>query len=308
MKKLFALALIAILLQALFACGSKPAEITVNATTTEITTTTEAPTTTTEEPPTTTTEAPTTTTKPTTTKKPVTTTDPLQKIRDDINNSSMTDAEKLRALKMLEYRQDLNGVYYIEYERWPESRLGIDAAYQYNLIPWYGDVSAPLIQLVYGTIRVKFQYAGQAWTTQMWKGRYGLVMLGGEIAVLKKPIEQQAEHYWPASEEEELAISMDVYQHNFETKETTKLFSRSANSAWWFTGFMPGSFHQFNRKDEIIMVGTITFPDQEMLKAFEESFKKIGFKQGTPDSKHPETYAIAGNALTFSWQYIDQDA
>jgi len=306
MKKLLTLALIALLLLALAACGTEPVAATqAPTTTTEATSTTLPPTT-----PTTTEEA-TTTTKTTITQRPTTTTHIFQREIDAINNSDMTEREKKLALQLLEMPCDENGVYYYEPERWTATKPVFPPPYGFSprpeMIYDFGSVP-PLIQLVYATVRVKFQYAGQAWMIQMWKGRYGLVMLGGEIAVLKKPIEQAAEHYLPATEAEELAISMDVYQHNFDANETKHLFSRSTNSAWWFNGFKPGGFYLYNRKSEIIMVGTITFPNQEMLQAFEESFKKIGFKRGTPDSAHPETYAVNDNSLTFSWQYIDQDA
>ena len=143
---------------------------------------------------------------------------------------------------------------------------------------------------------------------QMWKGRYGLVFIGGEIGVFKKPIPQAAEHYTPASPSEELKISMDIYQHSFLTDQTRYLFTRQDESTWWLNGFVPGSFYEYNNKKEIIMVGAITFPNQEMLRAFETSFAKAGFKKGLPDRDHPETYAASGNTIKFSWQYIDQDA
>jgi len=208
---------------------------------------------------------------------------------------------------LLDLPYDKNGVYYLERARTtePEEEIRHPSPYSFTFDSL---CTEDFTQLVYATVRVKFQYAGQDWMIQMWKGRYALAMLGGEIAVLKKPAEQQAEHYWPALQSEELGISMEVYQHNFIANGTKHLFMRAAKSAWWFNGFVPGSFYEYNKKSEIIMVGTITFPDREMLEAFEESFVKIGFKSGAPDSWHPETYAVKDNALTFSWQNIDQDA
>lgn len=297
MKKLLSLTLIALLLPAFTACGAAPVIATQTPTaTTEITTIT-------------TTELPTTiTTTPATTQKP-TTTDVLQRERDYINNSNRSEIEKKTALKLLDFQLDQNGIYYYKPERWTASNLVLPWPFRYAFLPSsVFDVGRPLVDIVYATLRVKFQYAGQAWMVQLWKGRYGLTLLGGEIAVLKKSIEQQAEHYWPAEESEELPISMDFYQHNFLTDHTEKLFTRSAKSAWWFNGFVPGVFYEFNRKSEIIMVGTITFPDQEMLCAFEKSLKEIGFKAGTPGRDAPETYSIHGDRLTFSWQHIDADA
>jgi len=305
MKKTIAsLLALALCLAVLAACGNEPVAVTEAVTIPEATSVTEPPTTT-EAPPTT--EETTTTTKVATTQKPPTTQpDYIQQQIDAINNNNnLTAREKEYYLKYLVFHRDENGVAYLERERWtgPVDGFGMF----FNWQPSYGEPPR-IIQMIYSTVRVKFRYGGQDWMIQMWKGRYGLVMLGGEIAVLKKPTEQPAEHYWPALESEELAISMDVYQHNFHSNKTKQLFSRSTNSAWWFNGFVPGSFVEYNRKDEIIMVGSIIFPNQEMLKAFEKSFARMGFKSGAPDHEHSETYAIDGNTLTFSWQNIDQDA
>ena len=118
-------------------------------------------------------------------------------------------------------------------------------------------------------------------------------MLGSEICV---------------SPEEQLEFKLDVYQHNFLTNQTKHLFTRGPEPAAWYNGFVPGSFYEFNRKDEIIVVGSITFPDEDMLRAFAEPFAKAGFKKGNPSKDNPEIYSVNGATLTFSWQYIDQDA
>ena len=293
MKQSLALLLIAVLLTALFAaCGGQPADAEVTqSTTAETTFAIEAPTT----------EASTTTMALPSTAEAIRTTTTA---KPPASNTAIPEiAGSPPGIVLLAYKMDENGYFYTEHERWTKDTF--EPEMLYGSSPQHRE---PPVQVAYGTVRVKFQYAGQDRMIQMWKGRYGLMMLGCEIAVLKKPAEQQAEHYLPAEPSEELAIAADVYQHNFLEGSTKKLFSRSVKSAWWFNGFMPGGFYEFNKKSEIIVVGSITFPDQEMLQAFEASFKKIGFKQGTPDSKHPETYAIKDNTLKFSWQYIDQDA
>ena len=306
--KIFALAA---LLALLFACGAQEpqtTETTTQATTTQSTTTETTTTeTTTETTTTSTTAAPTTqkqtTSKPTTqvaTTKLVGLTRPNPEVESILNNGNLSEEEKAAALSLLIFEPDKNGTWHIEADR--DNWL-----MQHPSLLVFGSDSPP-IQLVYGTVRVKFQYDDQNWLIQMWKGRYGLVMLGGEIGVLKKPAVPLSKYYTPVLPSEELTMSMKVYQHNFLRNETKYLFTRQTETTWWYNGFMPGSFYEYNNKKEIIMVGAITFPDQEMLRAFEASFAEIGFKKGTPDQKHPETYAVSGNTLTFSWQYIDQDA
>jgi len=178
--------------------------------------------------------------------------------------------------RLLSYKMDENGIFYTESPTWQE-----------HLIEGSSE------QMVYGTVYAKFQYDQKDWLIQMLKGRYGLVMLGSEICI---------------SPQEELVFKMDVYQHNFLTGKTTYLFTRGPESAVWFNGFVPGKFFEDGRKDEIIVVGSITFPDAEMLHAFEAPFAAAGFKKGSPSKTNPEKYSINGTTLTFSWQYIDQDA
>jgi len=195
-------------------------------------------------------------------------------------------------LKLLEYKMDENGIFYIPRPTWTPKFVGQNA----------------MVYVVYGSVRVKFQYGQKDWLIHMWKGRYGLVMLGSEICVATKPSTQKAEEYIIATPEEALAFKMDVYQKNFSADKTKYLFTRGPESAGWLNGFVPGSFYEDNKKSEIIMVGSIEFPEEEMLRAFEASFAKAGFRKGTPSQRNPETYAIHENTLTFSWQYIDQDA
>ena len=215
----------------------------------------------------------------------------------DTDPSGPSDDERELALQLLSYKMDQNGVFYVEHPRWGDG-FGIYHIY---------DLSDPLIQIVYGTVRVEFRYDGKDWLVQMWKGRYGLVMLGGEIGVYNRPAET-AGQYISALGEEELVMAMDLYQHNFVKPEMKYLFTRGPLSEWWLTGFVPGSFYEQNKKSEIIMVANIQFPNEEMLRAFETSFAAAGFTQGLPEHGNPETYAVSGNNLKFCWQYIDQGA
>jgi hypothetical protein len=254
----------------------------------------------------------------------------MNSIRD---NQNMTPEERKAALKLLSYKMDTNGIFYVEHEPW-QKQFGFNQIY---------DLASPLIQLVYSTIRIKFTYGyvyklypkdhekkGQVmydkdnkpiyetdaqgnpiqkdWMLQWWKGRYGLVMLGAEFGVYTKPHNQASEHYYAAVPEEELIMAMDVWQHNFLKNETKYLFTRGPEKTWWLTGFVPGSFFEYNKKSEIIALVNIQFPDAEMLGLVTAAMEKAGFRQGTPNRDNPETYMTSGTTLKFSWQYIDQDA
>jgi len=292
-----------------------------------------------------TTTAPTTTTRTTTTTKPLETaaaikttskpagtTDRYAAEKESINNNpNMTPREKQQALNLLGYKMDSNGIFYVEHEPW-QKQFGFNQIY---------DLASPLIQMVYATVRVKFRYGyvyklgtegaskgkvlyddsgnpiyetdnrgrpiEKDWMVQMWKGRYGLVMLGGEIGIYTKPSNQAADHYYAAVAEEELVMAMDLYQQNQTTKTTPKhLFTRGPESAWWLTGFVPGSYIEYNNKSEIIMVTNIQFPNEEMLALFANGIRNAGFQEGSPGRDNPETYRTSGTSIKISWQRIDQ--
>ncbi|MDR1465709.1 MAG: DUF4474 domain-containing protein [Oscillospiraceae bacterium] len=258
--------------------------------------------------------------------------------KNKINSSSMTAEEKRLAISFMNYKMDQNGIWYVDHQPW-QKQFGFNAIY---------DVAAPLIQLVYATFRVKFRYdyvykvyqqddpngkykkgdvvrdltgkpvyeldeKGQKipkdWMIQAWKGRYGAVMLGGEIGVYTKAANQTTEHYYSAIKEEELVMAMDCYHYNPMNNKIQKLFTRGPESAWWLTGFVTGSFYQYNNKKEIILVADLNFNGHDgMLEAFEPPFAAIGFSKGSPSQTNVETYTIVGTHLKFAWQYIDVDA
>ena len=269
-----------------------------------------------------------------TTKKPKVTTDPFQADKDAINNSNMTDKEKATALKFLSYQMDKNGIFYVEHEQW-QKQFGFSQIY---------DMASPVFQMIYGTVRVKFRYdyvyklyeegankgkvvrdvtgkpvydtdskgnlIPKDWMVQMWKGRYGLVMLGAEIGIYTKPSTQSAEFYYAAVPEEEIIMAFDVYHKNFSSGKIEHLFTRGPESAWWLTGFVPGAFYDENssdKKSEVICVGNLQFQTVEMAELFAKAFEKCGFNKGSPGRDHPETYLISDRSVKFSWQWIDQD-
>jgi hypothetical protein len=202
--------------------------------------------------------------------------------------------------KLLSWKMDKNGIFYLEDPLWRDE---MQYSGRFASVKYYGDP----MHLVTDTVHAKFRYGPKDWIIEMRKGQFGLVMLGGEIVIATKPVTQTGGPYYLAELEEAFTLKMEMYQKNFSTNETKRLLTRGPETLDWYNGFVPGNFYEDNKKSEIVMVGHITFPDEEMLLAFEEPFAKAGFGKGSPDQHSPETYAVNGTTLTFSWQYIDQD-
>ena len=235
-----------------------------------------------------------------------------------------------QTMRLLAYRMDENGVFYVDHAGW-QKQFGFNSLY---------DNATPFIQLVYATLRVKFDYdyvyqvdgngdvvyvdgkaqyaldaegkkIPKSWMIQGWKGRYGLVLLGGEIGVYVKPKAQAAEHYESAMPEEEVIMAIDVYQHSFKKDTTKYLFTRGPEPTWWVTGFVAGNFednvNNNHGKDEVIMVSNLEFNNKTLLDLYVKGLKNAGFVKGSPSKDNVEQYVTSGNSVKFSWQYYDED-
>ena len=137
----------------------------------------------------------------------------------------------------------------------------------YNVI---FDVVSPTTFIDFDTVRFKFDYEKKNWIIQLWKGQYGLLFYGAEIGIYTKPENQIVEHYYCASDEDMLKMSMDFY------RDGVKKFSRPYGLYWWCTGFIPGNVSgEFYR----LSVDTrITMKNYAMLTEFRKALESAAEK------------------------------
>ena len=175
------------------------------------------------------------------------------------------------------------------------------------------DRTAPYILISYDTSKIYFIYDEKEWLIQLWKGQYGLVLLGAEVGVYNREKGSSSTYFNCAKDEERLPISLTLYQDN------KTLFARKKALSWWMTGFVPGQMgvgaavsSEYTR--HLSMTTSIDFKDEAMKKAFVIGLKKcnfiynnvdktkrtIGFVEGS--GTVPGTYSVSGNTVTLSWQ------
>ena len=157
---------------------------------------------------------------------------------------------------------------------------------------------------------------------QLWKGQYGLVLLGAEVGVYNRPQGSNGSTYFEcADDNERLPISLTLRRNG------SPLFVRSQKLSWWQTGFVPGQLGVgvmvgSTHTKTLDLTTSITFKDENMRKAFVIGLKKcsyiynnvdgmdgrneakgkraISFTEGNGST--PGTYAVNGNTVTLSWQ------
>lgn len=128
----------------------------------------------------------------------------------------------------------------------------------------------------YDTIRVKFNYQGDEWMIQFWKGQYGFVLIGAEIGLYNRKENATASSYYDCvTDEEKLNMSMKVYRQNAENQNKYDLlFKRTPSKTWWLTGFTPGTLSagsyvaNEDATKKLMVQATINFDTPEQAQAF----------------------------------------
>ena len=186
----------------------------------------------------------------------------------------------------------------------------------------------------YDTIRVKFNYQGDEWMIQFWKGQYGFVLIGAEIGLYNRKENATASSYYDCvTDEEKLNMSMKVYRQNADNQNKYDLlFKRTPSKTWWLTGFTPGTLSagsyvvSDDATKKLMVQATINFDTPEQAQAFigglvntttilynspkrtrSVKFTKVSaaeFEKSTKKSTKTSKYALAENGKTvyMSWR------
>ena len=148
----------------------------------------------------------------------------------------------------------------------------------------YYDILAPIFRMIIDTEPIRFRYNNQNWLITFWKGQYGIVT-GAEIGIYcttqqkvnKKTI------YLPAEANEMLNMDFILYKNG-------QVITSVKAKHWWLAIFKLG---MFSNPKELSMSINLIFPNQEMLEAFLQSFKKLGYK--------PEDFKVIDNTFCFKY-------
>lgn len=132
------------------------------------------------------------------------------------------------------------------------------------------DVGAPLFRMIIDREPVHFYYNNKNWLLEFWKGQYGITT-GAEIGIYNTNEQEVSKNtlYLPVKDNELLDMTFILYRRD---KEIIKAHSKH----WWLAVFKLG---MFSKPKDLIMDVKITFPNREMLDAFLEGFKKLGYKK-----------------------------
>lgn len=178
-------------------------------------------------------------------------------------------------------------IYYSKMDAWQR---------KYGYCQLYDEANAPL-NMIIDCEPVRFEYSGQKWLIELWKGQYGMTT-GGEIGVyVAQGLDLDIPGvfngtFYNAVEDTDLLDMSFILRKNGEAR-----FERK-DKHWWLTGFVLG---EFSEPSELSMEARITLKDGEMCEAFVGELERMGYSDseirmadntvslvfGTPRSKQP---------------------
>lgn len=151
---------------------------------------------------------------------------------------------------------------------------------QYGYTRLY-DEAAPALGMVIDCEPIYFNYGGQKWLLEMWKGQYGMT-LGGEVG-LYLSVNDYEKFYRGVDLADYIGMKIEVYL------KKRQIFCRMGKH-WWMTGFRLGEWaYPWNLR----MTVTLTFFDRLMCQRFVEGLRLTGYQS--------EEYQMRGDTVRISF-------
>ena len=243
-----------------------------------------------------------TTTKPTTTKKK----QPSSSKQDD-KTGLVPDVIGEDGQSFLGYRWSSDGYYYCDDKDCWQKNAGYNEIY---------DKWASVGGMWIDQVRIRFQYGGENWMIQIWKGQYGVWLIGAEIGVYTCDLDEytggtgDVNHFNCADKEDWLYMQLDCYYAKRGEGRYNKIFTRPYDKYWWATGFVKGQVTKYTSPmTELKVKARITFKSEEMANIFVQGLKISGFRRaGGADALVDDSYFMNGKDVWVLWSTIKHDA
>lgn len=131
------------------------------------------------------------------------------------------------------------------------------------------DKAALHLHMVFDALPVYFDYCGQTWLIELWKGQYG-ISTGAEVGIyhadgLLTKEEYSRAHFQAVSDNERLPVSFSLF-------DGEKKLADMSRTTWWLTAFLVG---MFTNPRQLSMETVIGFPNQEMQRCFLEALDSL---------------------------------
>lgn len=180
-----------------------------------------------------------------------------------------------------------------------------DENYDYSYNYFYDEV-APAAGIFIDQVQIPFEYEGKNWLIQLWKGQYGMILLGSDIAVMTADKTADGlEDYSFATGDDRLEIKLQCSRKN--GTESEELFALDSAKHCFANGYSKGQLVNYTTPlSELNTYAEITFKSDEMAKLFAKGLKNAGFGESLIKGFLVENFFYRdGSKVVFSWSDIN---
>lgn len=151
-----------------------------------------------------------------------------------------------------------------------------DENYDYSYNHFYDEV-APAAGMFIDEVQIPFEYEGKKWLIQLWKGQYGMILLGSDIAVMTADKTADGlEDYSFVTDDDRLEIKLQCSRKN--GTEFEELFSFDSAKHCFANGYSKGKLTDYTSPlSELKTYAEITFKSEEMAILFANGLDNAGF-------------------------------
>lgn len=156
------------------------------------------------------------------------------------------------------------------------------------------DRTALNLNMYFDALPIYFDYRGQTWLIEFWKGQYGITS-GAEVGIyhtdkILSSEERSKAIFHAVSEEEYLPVSLTLLRRG-------KIICIHQKRTWWLTVFLTGMFSDPRQLTTQI---TLTFPNHSMEQTF--------FRALLQSSLPRECYHVRGNRVHVQFKTVPDPA
>ncbi len=180
-----------------------------------------------------------------------------------------------------------------------------DENYDYSYYYFYDEV-APAGAMIIDQVQIPFEYEGKNWLIQLWKGQYGMILLGSDIGVFTADKNADGiEDYSFATDDDRLEIKLNCSRKiNTEFEE---LFALDSAKHCFANGYSKGQLTDYTTPlSELKTYSEITFKSEEMAILFANGLKNAGFRESVINKLFfKDSFCRDGSKVKLYWSDIN---
>lgn len=180
-----------------------------------------------------------------------------------------------------------------------------DEKYDYGYNYFYDEV-APAAVMFNDRVQIVFEYEEKNWLVQLWKGQYGWILIGSDIAVMTADKTADGiEDFSFVTGDDKLEIKLNCSRKT--DNGFKQLFALDSAKHCFANGYSKGQLTDCTAPlSELKSYAEITFKSEEMAKLFANGLENAGFRESVINKPiFEDSFCRDGSKIKLYWSNIN---